>query len=1041
MFARATTSAHVCLRCQRRLVNTIPANSSQFKAQSASRRWQSNAVASLKEEQDYTDITDHAVQPTPTLRRLRKWHRHSSIAQLGVNSFGKPAEVLILPAHDRKIPKLSTETEKPEDSRTTLQDSLDSEKAPLDPASLHRAIEQVYNKFLEGRESSGPEITLTEFESIKNQIFKAFTLAQVQHYLIAHSPTNDSPKETRGLKRVLRNRSRLIGQIITHVWGMHVPIDAIKQRNRELSKESTFFYYVQNEGVFEHLLTDHRQPLNTIAKEKNVTIEVFRQKRRLRVSGSAHDAQLGVQAISKFVRNNLETIIVHFEPEQSVYADPSMRDAVTAFLKRVQEKYHLHIALRDSGIIIVHRNMPYAAKQAVREIRIAGESRKEKYQIHICQPHNSDQMGLARFPTPPEFASGIPHMPWNRLLATDIERSLPKSSSPEPQTPSEAATVTQNVTRFFDCGKGFSAPAIRGNLRSEVTAKIGQALFQIKFVSLAAAKKLRRPLGNANSQTIENYVDLDDSSFDSSGLENVEVSDFEALDNDTPYDLADLDQESHLSPFVETQTAQENHGELQILEDRGIGNILSLSPHTSSNLEGKVEEQKAQSANPLNPLAGPAFTCDIPFALQQLANLSPWKEPASQAQPDIINAAAQTIYRLEFTCTHIHESNTPLSFEVYASSTARGHKTDRHLLKVLRLSAIHAERSFYALCLRRQVDVKFTQQFKHDLVSPNKNRRGAHKKTWDAFKGYFASAELVDHTDWTFRPSLEVPIDFKMRDIAKKAHVAASERRENTEPELDPFVTKAVVAKDDKAYTKVEYYLRSVEVVEVDSHGIPVPTSPNGSDTAILSLDNITFSGSDVARQELRLSDRSLFSSPNLKQTDLATLVNGAMGLAEHLGSHPEKPILDTQIRSYTMSQHNWSNNPPTFKGPSPLGSKSEEGNRRNASIHDKASVLASQNTDQLDLKTRGASTTTSESTLKRKAVASPTRNKAKALVRPVGEKPSKSGTSKDGAPTGLDKSTNTTSTSRHPASQPKSGPHSEPKSGKAKPKVKAKVK
>jgi hypothetical protein len=276
-----------------------------------------------------------------------------------------------------------------------------------------------------------------------------------------------------------------------------------------------------------------------------------------------------------------------------------------------------------------------------------------------------------------------------------------------------------------------------------------------------------------------------------------------------------------------------------------------------------------------------------------------------------------------------------------------------------------------------------------------------------------------------------------MRNIAKRTHSATSEQGEYTEPELDTFVTKAAIARDDKAYTKVEYYLRSADVVGVDSHSMPVPTSPDGSETALLSLDNITFSGSDVARQELRLSDRSLFSSPNLEQIDLATLVNGAMGLAEHLGTNPEKPILGTQIESYTMSQHNWSDNPASFKGPSPLGSKSEDHKRRNASVRDEASELASQSTDQTDLKTHQASTTKSKSTLKKKTLANATGNKVKTLIRPVGEKPSKSGTSKDSGPTGLDKSADTTSTSPHPASQSKAGPTS----GKAKSKIKAKVK
>lgn len=939
MFARATKSAHVCLRCQRRLLKNGAANPSQSKATSPLRRWQSNAAAKLEEEEDdeaAAEYNQHFDRPPRIIRVLDPPYRilqRSRTAKLGVDSFGRPAEVLILDAFDRTLPTAGDDTADQDDSGTTLQESLDSENAPLDLASLHRAIGQVYHKFVAKRDNLAAELTLEEYDLMKKQILESFTLEQIRHYLNAHSPRDTSLQENSTASLPVSNtRSALVRRILTEVWKLVPPIDAIKQRARDSAKTKAYFYRARDEAELEHLLTDRRQPLDTIAKEKHVTIEVFRQQRRVKVSGTRQDAQEGVQAISKFVKRKLESVLVQFAPDQSIYADPSMRNAVKTFLKRIQEKYQLHIVLRKSDVKIVHHSMPRAAKEAAREIRIAGERSPGLYEMHVCEPHPAEQTSLERFPTPSEFGWEASHRPWHRLLATNTVRSTLSPAVLKSHHKHNAATILQKLKLFFDSGNALSAPTKRDDYRFQITATIGQALFQSKQVLPVMETSSSIPLGDFKGQSAVDLFEFEDPPMDSSVAEELEVTDFEALDGYTLSKLSNSDQPSPLS--------QE---ELRSFDDDYVvGNGRGLPPYDSGDLKGKQESRKADLATTTNALADPAFSSAVPYTLQQLATLSPWKEPAANAQADVITAPSQTVYRLEFVSSVVSRRyKTPPSFELYVSSTARDHKSQRPLLKVLRLSAIHEERAFYALCPRRQVDIKFTQQLKHDLVTPHHETPDDHKKLRSAFIGYFASAQLVDQHEWVFRPSLDLPIDSSMRSVARRIRLASPDQEDGTAPETSTSEPKVEATEDEKTDQKLEYYLRSAEVVDMHSHSIPIPTAPKGSSTALLSLDNITFSGFNDTRQELRLSDRSLFSSPNLKQQDLTILVNGALGLAENLGNTPIQEHLETQVASFIISQDHWGDK--SGKDRLNRSSKSKKGSKpRQKKIHDEKTTPSS---------------------------------------------------------------------------------------------------
>jgi len=922
---------------------------------------------------------------------------------------------------------LSTDAGGQEDIPATLQESLDSEQSHVDPASLHRAIGQVFQKFLESRAISTPEITQEQYNSLRDQMIQAFTQAQLQHYLVARLPSNHPIRKgiDGNMKRCMKSRLFLLSGIFTDVWGLVIPIDA-----RNAVSGAGKYNYITDGATFEQLLTDPMQPLITIAKEKNVTINAFRQERRLEISGTPHAAKAAKKAIDKFHKDVLQPIVINFSTKRrSIFTDPSMRGAMNAFLKRIEEKYHVHIAMSRFTIKIVHRGMLNAAKQAADEIRSATELRKEIHRIHIWQPRTSNQMALERHPPPPEFQRGISQLPWSRLVATDIESSIPNPSPTRLYSTSEATVIIQKLTALFDSNNALSGSSVRGKIRSEVTASIGQALFQTKPKPLVAESPLKRTLSNIDGQCTELLAD-DEDSFDSTLPNHVNIDDLEVLEHKTAYNNGESYEENYSNELVTIQGPEELEAELESLDDYGMGDIFAQPSDTPSNPERKWEQQRA--VNQLKSTAAPVFTSDLPFRQHQLVNLDPWKELAPSKYPEIVPSPARRIYRLVFACVKFDESTTWPLFEAYASSTFAAHDAEAPKLTVLRVSAIHAEKSLYALFPERQLDLRFTQQIKHDLVYPNKNSLDAHAPTLHAIENCLKGAKLVDGSKWVLESPLNISVNFTMRNFSEMSRPSISGKGEQSE----------AANEQRKTIPRVEYYLRSIETIEADSHSLQVPTPPHGSEAATLSLDNITLSGSDMMRQELRLSDRPLFAAPSLKKLDLTTLVNGAMALKEHLSRDSMESILPTQIQSYVRSQNKWREDLPASKRPSTLAHGPKQTKRGDNSVHENVSGPTSTKTEQPPPNSRGADPKHSTSKGKSNTSAKSKKASKAKLINHLGtEEPWNSDPSQENAPTASLKQPDSTSISHDSTPHAKSAPTAGGAKAKAKPKVNAKVK
>src|SRR4051794_38044052 len=204
MFDRAIQSAFICLRCQSRLLRqqTVCPSSIHLRRPKSAARCQSTVVARVEEEDDdndddkmededaetrhnRSDIPHPMPGPTSIWKKpnldqhkgaYRKFHP-DRVAELGLSSLGKPAEVLVLQPRDRRIPRMPIEDD--QEDEPNLLESLQAETAPLDPEQVKQNIEQIKKPFGVG----GQTLSEAQWKELKHNLVKGFTHVQLLDYI------------------------------------------------------------------------------------------------------------------------------------------------------------------------------------------------------------------------------------------------------------------------------------------------------------------------------------------------------------------------------------------------------------------------------------------------------------------------------------------------------------------------------------------------------------------------------------------------------------------------------------------------------------------------------------------------------------------------------------------------------------------------------------------------------------------------------------------------------------------------------------------
>ena len=852
MLARGTRPLYVCLQCHRYLLDNNHQRSGAAYPIVArlSRRWQSAAarrVALEELDQDYDNDRiregrgeqhqsrhDGRTAHTSTRQRFRTW-RPRPTAELGVNSLGKPAEVLLLPSRDRRITRVP-KSDGSGRAGTTLQESIDSEKAPLSGAKLAENIEHV--RALVGKMRG--QLEKHEWKTLRTRLRSGFQTEQLKRYIRLqegeHFPPEGLPSNPK--------KEAIIRYMAEEIWGCTTPVrDESPASSDHKSKQSRLSYVLKgNSNVvqLEHLLRHPSQPLKKIAEEHHVQISVHPSESRIKTVGSSSNANKALQRIIRYTKE-LGLVTVPLQgPLVNMMQDHGWQSYLTAYLKSLQRKYRaLTIAQEDGEITIAYLANPRTAAQARREILISAPATAEIQQSGVWL-HGST-MSLQPFPTPAELPLMLRHYSWSRLVSASIKRRVFDRFSRS----ASFNSILQGLRDAFSKNAIVGKAGNRQERYYDVTARFGQSLRRPKALSV-------------KDHTVAALQE-----------------------NDQP----DEDESPQTGAFAEKNSPK--RGALTHINpvEPGIESRSVTTESTSDTYSGAPrstdkgrEEVVSPSALLQNHRVSSVFIGGAPFLTQHLFSMSPWISQSTRGVADV-DENARAVLRLELTPILAPKSKGSPVFEVLLAASEQVEE-QRPRLRIARVTAIHHEDHFTVLCPQSVVDVKFTRQLKQDLTYPGSAEMDITEPLMNALRVYIGHAQTTGTSDWVFRPFVTLPNHYTFR--------GGHARDLKPKPWQPLSFTRA-------ADRKVEYLLRSVDVVDVDSRLFSVHSAARRSEKPHIQksdfcLDHITYTGADTTRQDLRLGRSSMLHSPTLEQPDMVAILRAALKLAERLSANPLKP-------------------------------------------------------------------------------------------------------------------------------------------------------
>ncbi|KIW24195.1 uncharacterized protein PV07_09923 [Cladophialophora immunda] len=878
MLARATNRVHICLRCQRNLARAslnLPGAAESGHSRIL-RRWQSVATHQLPHEEVGEDHEDTKPSPesevepqstTPSrsnFRRLnfRKW-KPKPTAQLGVNSLGKPAEVLLLPTRDRRIPLVPKDEGKEKMLGSTLQESINSENVPLSGQKLAENIEQV--RSLVGKMRG--QLEKHEWTTLKRHLHSGFQKQQLKKYIRLRKGNLSFPEE---LEKY--NKRDIVKYLVEEVWGFTTPV---QDESAASTSKSTKLVLTLHELVkFDHLLMHPSQPLKRIAEELDVQIDVYPTQSKIRTIGSKTNAQQALQRISRYAKNLGQIVIQLRGTHRAIYQDPAMREHLNAYLKSIQRKYQgLSIGMDAQCIRIVHYGNHRGAEQARREILLSVPRDSASDKSLIWPRMDISATTHQPFPTPPEFPALLHHSQWLKLVSTS-----PSSQEASASTRKDAALapLLQGLRDAFDLATRTRNADHRQELYYDVAAKFGQALMQeLPEAAKSDVDKLVSVEAEEQRQSASVYL----SPGDSPGKLEADK------DNTSTENQAGVE-----TKFPETQKDMPNAG-----NDRTSSAAIPKARGSNSESLTEAETERPTLAYGARMKH---FVGGGPFLAQHFAHMEPWTDQSSDPSTDL-DKRTRAILRLELS--PVQTSKDLPTFEMFVTAT-ESVGGQRPRLKVVRVSAIHQEKRFTVLCPHSHMDVQLTQQLKQDLVYPGSSETEIVQLLVNALRVYIGNAQGHGSSDWVFPPFVTLQVHPGLREGQKSTqHAIGQDERLGTHGGAETEGKKSPVAMIEK---KQEYILRSVDVVDVDSRLFSVESTSKipktksnprsiskhtSKSTAKLCLDHITYTGAAVTRQELRLADRPLMCSPTLATPDMPMFLNAALDLAKRLGNDPVK--------------------------------------------------------------------------------------------------------------------------------------------------------
>lgn len=435
------------------------------------RRWQSAAasqvdVEHVEEPETRNDEQPQRPKPARSSRKFKIWRPSTD---LGVNTLGKPADILVIPSRDRKI-RQAPKTEGEGKIGSTLQEKLASENVPLDAKQLHENIEHA-RSLLDKRRG---QLERHEWKTLRTQLKRGFKTEQLADYVRLKKPNFDSsvwPK--------LPEKDKVIRYLVEEVWGFTIPIkDTSSALPTQNVKQSTVSIRLRTSFQLDHLLRHPTQPLQKIVEEFGVQVDIDRSRLRIKISGPA-SGQLVTRARGRVVPFTVATRSITIPLEGLlglISQDRNIKDRLDSCIPLIQQRHPgVTISWDEKNITLTHTYNPRGAEQVRRDILLSFPP-PDNARDPVIWPH-LDESGamLQPFPAPRDLPFSLRGLEWLRFVSSD---AAPQTSTRDNCKDSFTA-IMQELREGFNFSSAVRHATKRSNLYSEVFANFGQTLIQV----------------------------------------------------------------------------------------------------------------------------------------------------------------------------------------------------------------------------------------------------------------------------------------------------------------------------------------------------------------------------------------------------------------------------------------------------------------------------------------------------------------------------------------------------------------------------------
>ena len=357
MFTRVTRGAYRCSRCQRQLRGQI-LHAGQLPGLAGLKlphRHQSTATAvATNDEVDTLD--DEATSPfegrSEALRYSSRIWRPVQTEELGLPALGKPAEVLVLPSRDRKIPQVPAGDTRPAQG---IQASLESEQDPLTPEQVIENIDHIKAQI----QATGA-LENEVLKRLRRSLVKGFRGKQLTRYI--ESRQGKTLKELKLPTSGTTWKVRLVNYILYQIWCLR-SVDgppAVQEEAKQVGLPRTLKL---SSPVLQALLAQRGSSLQSVAEKENVRIDTYIDRLVLTpFSGSGHTAVENVSRMKKEVLRSRLALDIGLQNRL-----PKDENELRELFSVIGRKNEVFIQQKASNVLVIfHRGNRTAVVERIR---------------------------------------------------------------------------------------------------------------------------------------------------------------------------------------------------------------------------------------------------------------------------------------------------------------------------------------------------------------------------------------------------------------------------------------------------------------------------------------------------------------------------------------------------------------------------------------------------------------------------------------------------------------------------------------------------